>query len=682
MKIRLIETAMSYISTPIQAATKTLETKQKQLDEVVARQQGIERRREKTLLDEREAKHKSTSVQLERAQHIVVALQLQQAGANDLLVRAKTLCDVRAALEAGADVGKVNVKELYLALKEEGNDRFDFIKLLIQYGADPGKLNVDPQSNKIQSLLNTGRLCRVLEVKNKEPWTSVEDMYKACTESLKARLETEKGFDVTQPVIGKLSMLRLVEQLLPADSATKAAAGAAGAAAEVPLSDELSQLLNVLQTATNRALAKAVEELNVEKVTAALDAGAQWLETAASAEGGGGAAAQPINHLRKAIERRDALAEEGKQLALDIAKKQAAIAKADEEIKAKIGKARGDVQLAQTKLREAQKTLSDALAAASAKTGTLRGWLNGLLMRWEKRNIKMSHSKTIQAATKTLEAMKKRWTDVLLVEIGGIRKRRNTTAKILKENKAKHAEKVDQHTKAQQIVETLQQHKVGANAVLLGAETLVGVQTALEAGADVNAVDQKGNGSLYRALIVGMPQEGTPAFTERVNLIKLLIQYGADPGDLRVDFISVLPKEILVLIYTGILWHALKEGNVELAREMLNRDADVSLTHIDAEENTALKYAIHAKKNQKELVELLIKYGANPLQQTDKGKRRVEQQNEDRIRKRQTPLPVDKSLRLIFLQNNQRRQVRKTKRPKIYGAIFLVCCMWVVSFVC
>ena len=241
-------------------------------------------------------------------------------------------------------------RRLFQALRQEKPDSGLIIRLILNK-ANPLHHNdaveavleeLKGNDTPIARALTAGILCRVLEVKNDEPWDSVEDMYKACTESLEAHLKTAKGFNVTRPVIGDLSMLRLVKELLPADSAAGVAAGTAAD------DNPLCLLRDALQTATNRALGLAVEKLNVGEVTAALRAGAQWRETAASAEGGGGggAAAQPTNHLRTAIEKQNALAEEMEKLDLDIAKKRADIATADTKIQTEIEEAKGYVRAA------------------------------------------------------------------------------------------------------------------------------------------------------------------------------------------------------------------------------------------------------------------------------------------------------------------------------------------------
>lgn len=104
-----------------------------------------------------------------------------------------------------------------------------------------------------------------------------------------------------------------------------------------------------------------------------------------------------------------------------------------------------------------------------------------------------------------------------------------------------------------------------------------------------------------------------------LEAMKLLLEHGADPNAIRYHQHSTRQS---IVISTSLL-SAVESGNVEAVRILLNHGADPNLRAQGRPLRTdsrPLLQAIRCERNDTEMVELLLDYGANPYDNGSRGK--------------------------------------------------------------
>ncbi|XP_017664929.1 PREDICTED: NF-kappa-B inhibitor delta-like [Lepidothrix coronata] len=135
------------------------------------------------------------------------------------------------------------------------------------------------------------------------------------------------------------------------------------------------------------------------------------------------------------------------------------------------------------------------------------------------------------------------------------------------------------------------------------------VHDLIQAGADVNAVDNKGQSALHLAATYGYAQvlqhkDLQQQSEELESCIHLLVHTGA----------SIYSRD--VKSNKTVLHYTVQDGNISLLRYFLELNAFKSKDFVNnkAHGNTALHMAaaLPGHKNQKEMVQLLLAHGADP----------------------------------------------------------------------
>lgn len=113
------------------------------------------------------------------------------------------------------------------------------------------------------------------------------------------------------------------------------------------------------------------------------------------------------------------------------------------------------------------------------------------------------------------------------------------------------------------------------------------VKRFLLAGVDLNSENDDGDTPLREAARVG-----------NVEILQLLLEHGADPN-----------YETDAYFYTALMY-ASREGNTEAAKALVDAGA-----HVNAEDDFEESVLLRAVEgNHPEMVKLLLKHGADPLQ--------------------------------------------------------------------